>query len=240
MVCLCMCVYVTHCIQAFSKHTGSKFIHDVAFWNITITFSCFSHFNDSPYQPHLSDTSSCVFSWFLVLLLFKCQFSVISICLSHMHTAHCNCQGWLMVSIRAISLTAASSDRLQNLWSSRLCQRRMNGLLFTFLFLNFYQSVCIPTTVHPFLCLWLEEWECVVMREAKVDMHRHPPITFECCSVVLFHIVMDGWDQTGWKMDGGESHPSLLRSRTIPSILIVSPILITVHVNEFVFDFVFY
>lgn len=47
-------------------------------------------------------------------------------------------------------------------------------------------------------------------------------------SVVVIHIVMDGCDQTGWKMDEGESLPLLLRSRTIPSILIFSPVLIKV------------
>ena len=133
---------------------------------------------------------------------FKCQISVVSVHLSltraHVHV-HSNCPGWLMQSIRAISLTVASSDRLQDLWDiGLLCQNRMNSLIF----LLYFHLCSPPTSVHP----WQGECECVVLSESKCQ------IIFDCYSVGLFHIVMDGWDQTGWKMDGGESHPPSLPS----------------------------
>ena len=140
---------------------------------------------------------------------FKCQISVVSVHLSltraHVHV-HSNCPGWLMQSIRAISLTVASSDRLQDLWDiGLLCQNRMNSLIFL---LYFHLSsppphFCSPLAGGVWVCSteWKQMSNHIWLLLSRFVSHRN------------------GWMRSDRLEDGWRGVTS-----SIPSILIVSPI----------------
>lgn len=154
----------------------------------------------------------------------KCQFSL---CLPHTHTPHSNCQGWLMQSIRAVSFTVASSDRLQNLWVSGLCRGKMRGLIFLFLLAPFSSIRLRATPPSPFL--YMTGGAGVCSNERSNSGHIHGCSVQFCFSLVS----MDQIRQVGRLMKG--SH--ILQA--IPSIFIVCPILMKIEVWLYSHEYIY-